>query len=465
MPVRQFVIVFSLLVFSCYIGTVDAIAETASRPNIVLIISDDQGYRDFGFMGHPVVKTPHLDRLAQQSARFINGYVPSSVCRPSLATLLTGLYPHQHKIHFNHPPPGFSQLMKLPYEEYLRQRGRADVLIRSVPTLPRALSRHGYKTFQTGKYWEGHYRNAGFTDGMTLGKKAAIEQEFGLQDAHGNGDAGLSIGRKTLKPIYDFLDNVGEAPFFVWYAPFLPHTPHTAPDQFVRMYSNRDDVPQHLVRYYASCSWFDETVGELLNYLKETGRDRNTLVVFVSDNGWEPSTANPSRETSTSKRSPFETGVRTPILIHWPGQTQPATYDTPINSVDLVPTLLAAAGLKSEIPDLPGINLLPTAVEKKALPKRPIFGEIYPGNASVLGNPSADISYRWVRSGDWKLIVPHVSQDGKYYKNYLKSTALYQLSTDEREQRNLANEPAHLKRVEQLRQLLDRWWKPASAHP
>ena len=76
----------------------------ANRPNIVLIISDDQAYRDFGFMGNTQVNTPHLDRLAKQSAFFPNGYVPSSVCSPSLATLLTGRFPHQHGIHFNHPP-------------------------------------------------------------------------------------------------------------------------------------------------------------------------------------------------------------------------------------------------------------------------------------------------------------------------------------------------------------------------
>ena len=91
-------------------GTSSAETKSAGeRPNMVLIISDDQTYTDFGFMGNADVQTPHLDRLAQQSARYVNGYVPSSVCRPSLATLLTGLYPHQHGVHFNHPPPGFAR--------------------------------------------------------------------------------------------------------------------------------------------------------------------------------------------------------------------------------------------------------------------------------------------------------------------------------------------------------------------
>jgi len=88
--------------------------SAAERPSVVMIISDDQTYSDFGFMGHEHVQTPHLDRLAAGSARYPNGYVPSSVCRPSLVTLLTGLYPHQHGVHFNHPPPGFAKLTKSP---------------------------------------------------------------------------------------------------------------------------------------------------------------------------------------------------------------------------------------------------------------------------------------------------------------------------------------------------------------
>ena len=92
----------------------------APRPNVVLIVSDDQSYRDFGFMGNDRVHTPHLDRLASQSARYPNGYVSMSVCRPSLATLLTGLYPHQHGIHFNHPPPGLKAMRSLTADQQAR---------------------------------------------------------------------------------------------------------------------------------------------------------------------------------------------------------------------------------------------------------------------------------------------------------------------------------------------------------
>ena len=102
--------------------------KAAERPNVVLILSDDQAYGDFGFMGNDQVQTPNLDRLASMSALYPNGYVPTSVCRPSLATLLTGLYPHQHGVHFNHPPPGLGRMRKLTAEGYRACRARAERL-------------------------------------------------------------------------------------------------------------------------------------------------------------------------------------------------------------------------------------------------------------------------------------------------------------------------------------------------
>ena len=97
-----------------------------------MILADDHSYRDFGFMGNKLVHTPNIDQLALQSARYPNGYVPMSVCRPSLATLLTGLYPHQHGIHFNHPPPGLGAMRRtMSAEEYRQTRAKADYLIRN----------------------------------------------------------------------------------------------------------------------------------------------------------------------------------------------------------------------------------------------------------------------------------------------------------------------------------------------
>ena len=120
-------------------------------------------------MGNRSVHTPHLDKLTAQSAFFPNDYVPTSVCSPSLATMMTGLYPHQHGIHYNHPPPGNSAFNRMKSrDEYERTRSKSFYLIKSVDTLPRLLAKQGYRSLQPEKFWEGHYRNAGFTDGMTI---------------------------------------------------------------------------------------------------------------------------------------------------------------------------------------------------------------------------------------------------------------------------------------------------------
>ncbi|MEW4528924.1 sulfatase-like hydrolase/transferase [Maioricimonas sp. JC845] len=454
-------------------GTLSA-AEPDHAPNIVLIISDDQTWTDFGFMGHPHVRTPALDALAAQSARFTNGYVPSSVCRPSLVTLLTGLYPHQHGVHFNHPPPGFSKLTRSPEitrATYDQLRDRACEFIRTTPTLPRILAKHGYACLQTGKYWEGHWRNAGFTHGMTTAEPSP-EPAWGNKRlasgdvvAHGNGDAGLAIGRATMQPIEDFIDAHRDQPVFIWYAPFLPHLPHDAPEKFRQPYADIPDVPAHRVPYYASCSQFDDTVGQLVKMIEQRGLADETLFLFVVDNGFEPDASRPMPDgnwnyTKRSKRSPFEPGLRTPILIRWDGHVQPATHATPCSSVDVVPTLLHAAGRPQSIPDLPGRSLLSAATGEEPLAPRPVFGGIYPGDASSLGHPERDIAYRWVREGDFKLIVPHAHAGKPPWGGYLRAPALFNVADDPGETVNLVDDPAHAPTRARLERLLDEWWQP-----
>ncbi|MBD3673438.1 MAG: sulfatase-like hydrolase/transferase [Planctomycetaceae bacterium] len=444
--------------------------HAAEPPNVVMIVSDDQAWTDFGFMGHPHVETPHIDKLASQSARYPNGYVPTSVCRPSLVTLLTGLYPHQHGVHFNHPPPGNSAFNKMSQEEYVRVRDRASYLIRSVPALPRILQQEVYTSLQTGKFWEGHYRNAGFTHGMTL-DKASPEPAYGnrkLPDgslvAHGNGDAGLNIGRDTMQPIAHFLDEHDDQPFFLWYAPFLPHEPHNSPDKYRQRYADNPDVPRHFVDYYASCTEFDDTVGQLMQMLDQRDLTKNTLFVFVIDNGWMPKETRSTRTgkfpvDTRSKRSPFDYGLRTPILIRWDGHVKPATHEALCNSVDIVPTILDAVGIEKLNDTLPGRSLLPSALGKKPLEDGPVFGEIYPGDATSLGHPSRDLAYRWVRLGRWKLIVPH-EQRGSIWRNYVSDVSLFDVENDPYERTNLAGKQEQVQRVQQLQQLLNQWWTP-----
>ncbi len=199
---------FSVLTLLLFCLVVPLLAQ-GTPPNVVLIISDDQGWGDYGFMGHPVIRTPHLDRLASESLLFPRGYVPSSVCRPSLASIITGLYPHQHLITGN-DPAGVTRVGG-DDPDYLRKN---ELLIRNidrVATLPRLLAGQGYVSFQSGKWWEGDYSRGGFSQGMTHGNPPRFRRL---------GDDGLKIGREGMEPVFRFIEGVGERPFFLWYAPF-----------------------------------------------------------------------------------------------------------------------------------------------------------------------------------------------------------------------------------------------------
>lgn len=450
-------------------------------PNIVYLISDDQTYRDFGFMGNERVHTPNLDALAAKSARFPNGYVPTSVCRPSLVTLLTGLYPHQHGVTFNHGPPGNSAYNRMTSrEEYERVRQREFELVQKVPTLPGLLAKErGYRSLQTGKFWEGHWRNGGFTEGMTTFEPPPTSQTYGgvrklasgERVAHGNGDAGLQIGRETMKPITDFIESCAEhdTPWLVWYAPYLPHQPHDSPERFYELARSRPGVKEHEIPYYASIAQFDETVGELVRFVEEKGLAANTIFVLVVDNGWSPSrTPQKGRpvefaHTKESKRAPFDDGLRTPILFRWDGIVEPATHEELVNSIDIVPTLLQAAGVgESIVESLPGVNLLTAGKSDSELDAdRTIFGEVYPGDATSLDNPAGDIAYRWARRGDFKLIVPHLHGEAKKpWGNYLPNgnSILFNVRLDPVESENVIAQ--HPEIAADLRKRLDEWWTP-----
>src|SRR5688572_6168376 len=163
--------VLNFRAFFWLILAVLALPAPGAPPNIVMIISDDQAWTDYGFMGHPHIQTPHLDRLARESLTFRRGYVPSSLCCPSLASLITGRFPHQHLITGNDPPIPAGMKNSDFYKSRAFLDGR-EVMTRHLgawPLLPRILGEAGYVSLQTGKWWQGHYSSGGFTEGMTQG--------------------------------------------------------------------------------------------------------------------------------------------------------------------------------------------------------------------------------------------------------------------------------------------------------
>ena len=423
-----FLLTTGLLFAACTLAT--------KPPNVVLIISDDQSWTDYGFMEHEAIETPNIDRLARQSRLFKRGYVPTSLCCPSLATLITGLYPHQNGITGNEPPiPSGGKNT----DQYRSQVQECVGFIDTVPTLPRLLAKRGYVSHQSGKWWQGHYSRGGFTHGMTHGDPKRRGR---------HGDEGLKIGREGLQPIFDFIDDAGDKPFFVWYAPFLPHNPHNPPKRLLDKYTKKTESI-FIARYWAMCEWFDETCGQLLNHLDEKKLARDTLVIYVTDNGWIQRADN-GRYAPRSKRSPYDGGIRTPIMIRWPGKVQPGERPELANSIDLAPTILKACGLEPT-DTMQGIDLL----DDTALAKRKsTHGACYLHNAVDIHKPSANLTHRWLINGNWKVILPYKANlTTRDEAKGTGETELYNLAKDPFERRNLAKSKAS--RVKRLTKQLN----------
>jgi arylsulfatase A-like enzyme len=427
----------------------------AQPPNIVLIISDDHAWTDYGFMGHRLIETPNLDHLARRAALFERGYVPTALCRPSLATLLTGKYAHQHRLTGNDPAPLSSMVgpnaNQGEPEAYRQLRSQLISLVDQQATLPKLLASKGYVSFQSGKWWEGNYLRGGFTDGMTRG----FPEPGGR-----HGDDGLKIGRNGMQPITDFIDRAvdSEKPFFVWYAPFLPHTPHNPPKALFEKYKAKGIESDHIARYYAMVEWFDGTCGELMQHLDRRNLTDNTLIVYVADNGWIQR-ADSSEFAPRSKQTPYEGGVRQPILFSWPGRIREGSRGMQLcSSVDIVPTILSAAGV--EVPkELPGYNLMPCLQSGDLTPRQTVFGEAFSHDIVDIHQPESTLLYRYVIKASWKLILSYDGEAGRsarYHQREDMRPQLFNLIKDPSEETNLAAEQPEL--VRQLSDELQSWW-------
>jgi uncharacterized sulfatase len=423
-----------------------ALAAEPSPPNIVLLLGDDQAWTDYGFMGHPLIKTPHLDKLASRGASFTRGYVPTALCRPSLATLATGLYAHQHQITGNDPSHDLAAPNSQPYARLREQLiGHID----QQPTIAKLLAERGYLSHQSGKWWEGSFRRGGFTHGMTRG----FPERGGR-----HGDEGLKIGREGLEPVFQFVDQAVDEkkPFFLWYAPFLPHSPHNPPERLLAKY--RDEVDSlHVAKYYAMCEWFDETCGQLIDYIDDQGLSSNTLFIYLCDNGW---IQDPERNgyAPRSKQSPNEGGTRQPIVLCWPGVIKPQQREELVSSIDLVPTMLSAAGANTP-ENLPGLDLLPLVRDGQPLRRDTIYGEGFAHDIADLENPEASLLYRWAIEGKWKLLLTYDGKLGRYASSHPRSERrpqLYDLRADPHEETNLA--ARHPEVVERLARKIAQWW-------
>lgn len=417
-------------------------------PNVLYILSDDQAWTDYGFMGHPQIKTPHLDKLANESVLFERGYVPTALCRPSLVTLVNGQYAHKHGVTGNDPSP--KNYPPKDGKNYNQKRAKLISYLDKFDTLPKLLGEKGYLSHQSGKWWEGNFKHGGFTHGMTRG----FPKSGGR-----HGDDGLKIGREGLQAIEEFVDHTMEEkkPFFLWYGVFLPHTPHNPPERLLKPYRDMG-LPLPIAKYYANCTWFDETCGQLIDILEERNLRDDTLIVYVTDNGWINRT-DKSAYAPRSKQTPYEGGIRTPIMFSWPnGKLKIGTRKDVVSSIDLFPTVLAATRARTP-KALPGLNLLENLKTEKPIKRKGIFGESFAHDIADIENPEDSLLFRWTIEGNWKLLLTYDGEVNRYKTTHPreeKRPQLFNLLKDPKEENNLAEQNPDV--VAKLVAKIDNWW-------
>jgi len=386
-------------------GILPASAFAASdKPNILVVVADDQGYADLGIQGCKDVPTPNIDSIGKNGVRFTNGYVSCPVCSPTRAGLQTGRYQQRFGHEFNpgpNPDPNFG----LPLTEV---------------TVADRLKKAGYATGLVGKWHLGfkpeqHPMKRGYDEFFGFlagGHSYFFSQPQPVNSAILRGtdtvmeDTYLTdaFGREAVA----FVKKHAEHPFFLMLTFNSVHTPQDVIDKYVNRFKSIADPKRQ--KMAAMLSAMDDAVGEVLNALRSTKVYDNTLIFFVSDNGG-PTGSNASRNDPLSgfKGQVLEGGIRVPFLAQWNGHI-PAdkTYDQPVIALDIHPTCLAAAGTDGAVPSdkaLDGVDLLPYLDGKKTgAPHEWLFWRYGPQSAA--------------RKGRWKLVV----REGK--------TQLFDLDTD-----------------------------------
>lgn len=425
-----------LLGFACLL-------PAAERPNIVLIFADDLGWKDVGWQGTDFYETPHLDALAQQGMVFTSGYAAAGNCAPSRACLLSGNYTPRHHVYAvqstDRGPKESQRLVPIP--------NRSGLAPDNV-TVADALKAAGYATGIFGKW-------------HLDGPEGAMPGEQGFDTVHQSfhtwSDAGIK-DPENPKGVFSltrgagaFIEKNRDRPFFVYLAHYAIHTGLEARPATLKKFQQKAAGTQHNSALYAACLHdLDASVGLLLAKLKELDLEKNTLVVFTSDNGGtQESSQEPLRG---NKGCYYEGGIREPFIARWPGVTAPGSRcDVPVINVDLFPTFLAVAGAPA--PDgktLDGENLLPLLRGGNRLTRPAIFWH-FPGylNTPVIRGRDLDVRTGFrsrpvtvIRKGDWKLHLYHEEwqlDGGRARLETNHAVELYHLGEDIGERVNLAN--------------------------
>ncbi len=411
--------------------------KDSRRPDILLVIADDMDFSHFGFR-HPAAKTPTLDRLVQEGTLFEQGWMAPR-CAPSLASILTGLHPHEHGRYFNsYGGP---------------KRKKHKLAPASGFSLP--LSQSGYRCFMGGKWW------------------FSSPKEFGFE---GSDSSRSTFARTQQKGLFKWLDSLkSDDSFFLWWAPLLPHTPHNPrKEHLAAIDRTKIPVPDHLSPHQkkdflkkehiqlAMTKWFDDSLNDLLSKLASAGRRENLLTIFCIDNGWS--------NGFISKGSLYERALQTPFVFHHPvrvpaGKTHPQL----VSVTDLYPTILDYAEVTFETRS-DGKSIKPLIEGKETDWRSHVMAMAFP-KVTHVDNWKKEAYSIAIRGERWKLIrylrssgaIPGSDLGVKSLATFplralAKEEFLFDLEDGGLELSNLILDDAGKADRNRLQTLLDQWW-------
>lgn len=377
-----------------------AVAQSKKAPNVIIILTDDQGYKDVGFNGSEDIPTPNIDRIAKNGVVFSNGYVSYAVCGPSRAGLLTGRY--QDRFGFGRNP------LMAPNDPNMG-------LPTSEETVAELLDNIGYQTMAVGKWHMGAHRTLrplerGFDEffGFLTGGHRYFPEEWtfnDLSEIKSQFDAyrtkllqnNTRIDEKEYltdalsREAVSFVKRNTKQPFFLYLAYNAPHAPLQATPKYLDRFNHIKDKKRKT--YAAMVSAVDDGVGAILDQLEASGISNNTMVFFLSDNGGpykkNASNNSPLRE---GKGSLYEGGIRVPFAMQWPGKIKGGqVYDKPVISLDIFATAAAYAKATPKN-ELDGVNLVPFLTkQKKGTPHEYLFWRKYDENSYAVRNANQKI--------------------------------------------------------------------------
>ncbi len=390
-------------------------AKAAEKPNVIVIMADDLGYRDLGFQGSPTVKTPNIDAIAQSGIIFSDAHTTASVSAPSRAGFMIGRYPQRAGFEANIPPKGKG----LDPNEFTFADGMKSL---------------GYNTYVCGKWHIGkgekmHPMSRGFDEYCGNG---AMTGE--LKGSKGNFPSEMELNQKPISvsghktniltdQALKMINKDKEKPFFMFLAYFAPHAPLQAPKEEIEKANGNV--------YHAMIQNMDKNIGRIIKQLKDDGRYENTMIWFLSDNGGIAGAAS-NYPLNGMKGIKMEGGQRVPFVLSWPKKIKGGQrFDRLTSSMDIMATSYAVAGGEKTPKPLDGVNLMPYVTkEKSGSPHQTLYWRKLEGAA--------------IRHGKWKMI-----------RSEGLPIMLYNLETDKSELSNIAKSNPEV--LKELTEKLEAW--------